>query len=112
MSKEYTVFMLVKTTPTWLALTPPQRFAFLGEAIQPILRKHPAVNMRFFDAEAFNATTSDVVMWQTHDLLQYESVVEHLRETPFWDRYFNVNNILLSRENAYAEHYKVAAIQV
>jgi hypothetical protein len=111
MSKEYTIFMLVKTMPAWLALNPAERFAFLGETITPILRRHPAVRMRFFDVEAYSARSSDVVMWQTETLAQYESVVENLRETRFWDDYFAVLDILPGRENAYADHYQVAPIQ-
>ena len=111
MDKEYTIFMLVKTTPAWLALPPKGRFAFVGEVLQPILQKHPLVKMRYFDAEAFNTRASDVIMWQTADLPQYESLVEHLRETLFWDHYFAVRDIVPSRENAYASHYQVAPVQ-
>jgi hypothetical protein len=32
-------------------------------------------------------------------------VVEALRETPFWDRYFDIVEILPGVENAYAKNY-------
>jgi hypothetical protein len=111
MEKPFTIFMLVKTTPEWLTLQPPARFAFLDKTIKPILAKHPEVKLRFFDTEAFNARLSDILMWETHDLRRYQSLVEHLRESPFWDRYFFVEEIATGIENAYADHYDVAPVQ-
>lgn len=110
MAKPFTIFMLVKTTARWLALAPSERFAFLEKTIKPVLGKHRDVRMRFFDVEAFNARTSDVIMWETTNLLRYQSLVEHLRETPFWDHYFEVLEILPRLENAYADHYDVAPV--
>ena len=110
MTRPFTLFMLVKTTPQWLALTPPERFAFVEKTIKPILGKHPEVKLRFFDVEAFAARFSDVLMWETADLERYQSLVEHLRETPFWDVYFQVLEILPGIENAYADHYDVEAM--
>jgi hypothetical protein len=100
-------FMLVRTTPTWLAMSPPQRFAFLGETIMPLLARHPAVSMRFFDSEAFHANCTDVVLWETGSVMAYQAVVEELRETPFWGTYFDVVDIVPAIENAYAIHYGV-----
>jgi hypothetical protein len=65
-------FMQVCTTTAWLALTPNDRFAFLGETIAPILGRHPDVTMRFFDSEAFNARYTDVVMWETASIMSYQ----------------------------------------
>ncbi len=100
-------FMQVCTTPAWLALTPDDRFAFLGETIAPILGRHPDVTMRFFDSEAFNARYTDVVMWETASIMSYQALVEELRETAFWGHYFEVVDIIASIENAYARHYDV-----
>lgn len=72
----HTVFMLVRTTPAWLAPAPEGRFAFLGERIRPILRAHPAVRLRFYDAEVYTARFSDVLAWETDDLREYQAVVE------------------------------------
>lgn len=100
-------FMHVRTTTTWLALTPTERFAFLGETIAPILGRHPDVSMRFFDSEAFHAGCTDVVMWETGSILSYQAIVEELRETPFWGPYFEIVDIVASIENGYALHYGV-----
>jgi hypothetical protein len=106
----YTLFMSVRTTPEWLRLSPADRFGFLGKEIAPILKAHPEVRMRFFDAEAFSARVSDMVVWETADLDRYRSLIDGLRETRFWDTYFEVVDIVPAVENDYASHYRVAPI--
>jgi hypothetical protein len=101
--------MLVKTTGSWLLLSPGERFAFLDRVIAPLLKRHPTVSMRFFDSEAFSAAYSDVIMWETAGVLAYQALVESLRETEFWGAYFEVVDIVASIENAYAAHYDVQA---
>jgi Darcynin, domain of unknown function len=66
--------------------------------------------MRFFDCEAFSASATDVVMWETAEVMAYQSVVESLRETPFWGHYLEIREILASVEKAYAIHSDVAPL--
>lgn len=106
----FTIFMQVKTTPAWLALSPQRRFAFLGETIEPILARHPSVRMRFFDTEFYAADVTDVIVWETKDLAAYQAIVEALRETPFWGQYFEVVSIVPGVENAYADAYDRPAV--
>jgi hypothetical protein len=110
MSQPFTIFMVVKTTASWLAKPPAARFAFFDDAIKPILAAHPEVTLRYFDVEAFSGEATDVLMWETRDLTRYQSLVENLRETPFWDDYFLIKFILPGIENAYAAHYKVEVL--
>lgn len=105
----YAYFMLVKTTTTWLQLTPPERFAFLETVIKPLLKNNAQVRMRFFDAEAFTGRVSDVLLWETPAVAAYQTLVEQLRETLFWGTYFEVVEIIPALENAYADHYQVEA---
>lgn len=95
-------FMLVKTTTTWLQISTKKRFEFLEETIKPILAKHSAVNMRFFDSEAFSGRYTDVLMWETANVRDYQLLVEQLRETLFWGTYFEIVEIVPAIENAYA----------
>jgi hypothetical protein len=107
-----TMFWLVKTTPAWLAKPPhgpDGRFEFIGKVLQPILARHPGAALRYFDAEAYSAWCSDVMAWTVHDAAAYDALVEDLRETAFWDTYFQVLHIVPARENQYAAHYGVAA---
>ncbi|NJK73297.1 MAG: darcynin [Microcoleus sp. SU_5_6] len=100
-------FMLVKTTVIWLRLTPKERFKFLETTISPILKKHRSVKMRFFDSEAFSGHFTDVLMWETSEVKDYQFLVEELRETLFWGTYFEIVEIVPSIENAYALYYEV-----
>ncbi len=103
-------FMLVHATTDWLALAPADRFAFVDKVMRPILKRHPDVSLRYFDSEAFHGRFSDVLLWETASILSYQEVVEELRETKFWDHYFEVRDVVPSIENAYAIHYDVAPV--
>jgi Darcynin, domain of unknown function len=100
------VFLMhLKTTRAWLDLPPQDRHAFTDSTIRPILVANPAVTMRYFESEAFSADVTDTAMWETNDILAYQAVVEELRETPFWDHYFEIVQILACIEDAHALHY-------
>ncbi|MFM0513220.1 darcynin family protein [Paraburkholderia sp. RL17-373-BIF-A] len=101
-----TVFMLVKTTPEWLGFAVDERFRLLAEHVEPILKRHAdEVSMRFYDIEFYSARVTDIWVWNATSHHAYEMVVEALRETPFWDRYFDIVEILPGVENAYAKNY-------
>jgi hypothetical protein len=95
------IFMLVKSTRHWLDLPNPERAAFIESKLHPLLRKRPEVTLRFFDAEAFSAYASDVLLWETADISAWQWICDHLRETQFWDHYFEVLQILPSLEGNY-----------
>jgi hypothetical protein len=102
----FTVFMLTKTTPEWLGFPHDRRFEEVRKHLTPIVQKHAAaVSLRFFDTEFYSARVTDLWMWDAKDHHSYELLVEDLRESPFWDRYFNIVEILTGVENAYATNY-------
>lgn len=104
---DLTVFVLVKTTPEWLGFTIDQRFAHFKNYMSPILKKYEnQVRLRFYDTEFFSARVTDVWMWEAKSRHAYELVVEDLRETPLWDRFFSILEILPGVENAYARNYE------
>ncbi|MFD7709792.1 darcynin family protein [Streptomyces sp. NPDC059785] len=106
-----TAFIMVRTTPEWLALTVPQRFeVFTKEILDPVLAKVANVRSRFFDTEFYSARVTDMWVWEAADHHAFQLVVEALRETPFWDRYFRIEEILVGVENAYANNYGREAI--
>ena len=75
--------------------------------IEPILEKHsPKVTLRLYDVEFYSARVTDLWVWEATEHLAYERLVEDLRETPFWDRYFQIVEILPGVENAYARNSK------
>jgi hypothetical protein len=106
-----TVFMLVKTTPEWLGIAVDERFRLMREHVEPILRRHsPQVRFRFYDVEFYTARATDIWVWDVADTQAYELVIEALRETPFWDRWFQILEILPGVENAYAKNYDRPAL--
>ncbi|WP_439379171.1 darcynin family protein [Amycolatopsis lexingtonensis] len=103
---EVTAFMLVKTTPEWLGLSVEQRVhAFETEILPVVKEKAAGVRSRFFDTEFYSARVTDVWVWEAADHQSYQLVIEALRETPFWDRYFEITEILVGVENGYAKNY-------
>jgi Darcynin, domain of unknown function len=95
-----TVFMLVKSMPQWLGLTSEEQSTLLATHIEPILKKHHTqVTLRLYDVEFYSARVTDLWVWEATDHLAYELLVEDLRKTPFWDRYFQIVEILPGVEN-------------
>jgi hypothetical protein len=105
------VFMLVKTNPEWLGFPVEERLRLLAQHVEPILRKHrEKVRLRFYDVEFYSARVTDIWLWDAADSHSYELLVEDLRETPFWDRYFAIVEILAGVENAYAKNHERQAL--
>ncbi|WP_405487211.1 darcynin family protein [Nocardia sp. NBC_00511] len=101
-----TAFMLVKTTPEWLSLTVEERVeAFTTHVLPAIESKTTGVRSRFYDTEFYSARVTDVWVWEADDHRVYQLLIDALRETPFWDHYFDVVEILVGSENAYARTY-------
>jgi Darcynin, domain of unknown function len=103
-------FMLVKTTTTWLRMSPRERFEFRDTTLGPILKKYPAVKMRFFDSEAFSGHYTDVLLWETESVRDYQFLIDELRDTPFWGTYFEIVEIVPAIEEAYAHFHQVEPI--
>ncbi|MDZ5646217.1 darcynin family protein [Nitrospirillum sp. BR 11828] len=101
-----TVFMLVKTMPEWLGMPIDERFQELARHLQPIVTRYKDdARMRFYDVEFYSTNVTDIWVWDARSHEAYQLLVEALRETPFWDRYFQIVDILAGVENAYAKNY-------
>ncbi|MDA4891681.1 darcynin [Streptomyces sp. MS2A] len=106
-----TAFMLVKSTPEWLAMTVEERIhAFTTEVVPVIEARTTGVRSRFYDTEFYSARVTDVWVWEAVGHQAYQLLVDALRETPFWDRYFEVVDLLVGTENGYARTYGVEAV--
>ncbi|MFF0464909.1 darcynin family protein [Streptomyces mexicanus] len=106
-----TAFMLVKTTPEWLAMSVEERVAaFTTQVVPTIEARTTGVRSRFYDTEFYSARVTDVWVWEADDHDAYQRLVDALRETPFWDRYFEVVDLLVGTENGYARTYGVEAV--
>ncbi|WP_035281420.1 darcynin family protein [Actinokineospora spheciospongiae] len=99
---EYTAFMLITALPAWLRLSRPERAAVADKTLGAALRGHPRTTARFFDAEAFSARCSDVLLFTTTDLADYYLVVEELRDSPlFTVPYFHLDELVLAVEDGH-----------
>lgn len=107
---DVTAFMLVKTRPEFLGLSVEERVeVFRTEVIPAVTSKVKDVRSRFFDTEFYSARVTDVWMWEARDHHAYQLLVEALRETSFWGRYFEVVELLVGVENGYAKNYGMDA---
>jgi hypothetical protein len=106
-----TAFILVKTTPEWLAKTVAERIeAFTTQVVPVVEARTRGVRSRFYDTEFYSARVTDVWVWEADDHDAYRLLIDALRETPFWDRYFEVVDLLVGVENGYARTHDVAPV--
>ena len=66
--------------------------------------------MRFLNSESYSARVTDVIIMETGDLGAYQRLIKGLRDTPFWDHYFEVLEVIPAVEDAYATHYGIAPL--
>jgi hypothetical protein len=101
-----TAFILLKTNRAWLELSVPERVAAFQENVLPAIKdKAKDVRSRYYDTEFYTARVTDIWVWEARDHEAFQLVIEALRETPFWDHYFEIVEILVGVENGYAKHY-------
>ena len=106
-----TAFMLVKTTPEWLAMSVAERVeAFTTHVVPVVEARTRGVRSRFYDTEFYSARVTDIWVWEADDHDAYGLLIDALRETPFWDRYFDVVDLLVGTENGYASTYDVDTV--
>lgn len=100
-----TFFMLLRSQPSWLALTRSERMAFIDATVRPIFGRYPDVALRFYDAEAFSGRATDVAVFETANLRAYYFLIDALRDTPFLGLpYFEVLDIIPAIEDGYREY--------
>ena len=105
MSQTYTFFMLLRSQPAWLRLPRAERRRFVAAEIAPLLAAHPAVRLRFYDAEAFSGRCSDVAVFETADPRAYAFLVDALRDTAFFSHpYFEVLDIVPAVEDGHVDY--------
>lgn len=82
-----TFFMLLKATHRWRGLEHDGQRAVFDAALQAVFNGFPDLRMRRFDASAFHARCTHVIVWElAHgaDLWQYEAAIEALHGQPFF----------------------------
>jgi hypothetical protein len=102
MSQRFAIFILLHATEAWLRLPRAERNTLAMAHVAGPLAKYPALRLRYFDAEAFSAACSDLMLIETGDLTQYYDFMETLRDgllitTP----YFKVAEIIPAIEEGF-----------
>ena len=104
-------FLLLRATPAWLRLSRNQRRALTDLHLAPLLVGPEAVRLRYFDAEAFTADASDVMMIETEDPRHHYFFMERLRDSPmFTVPYFELRQIVPAIEEGYALYEEAAGL--
>lgn len=97
----FTAFILLMTTPEWLALDRAERAAIAAPAFAAAFPDE-TVRLRYFDAEAFSGRVSDVAMIQATTPEAYYFAIERLRDTPlFTVPYFRIVEIIPAYEDGF-----------
>ncbi|MEU9790128.1 darcynin family protein [Streptomyces sparsogenes] len=100
-----TIFVHLTALPAWLALGRPECRQIIAEHVEPPLERHSAVQVRWFDAEAWAAAPSDVLMATTDDPTAWSDLFEGLRDSPLWSvPYFRVDMVLPAVEDGFADY--------
>ena len=104
MPSRFAIFILLHATEAWLRLPRSERNALAASHIAGPLAQYPALKMRYFDAEAFSAGCSDLMMIETPDLTQYYDFMETLRDSPMIATpYFKLVQIIPAIEGGFRD---------
>ncbi len=103
----YTILILYRATHHSLALTRQQRNEFFSSEILPIVQQFEGrLTVRFFDSEAFHATTSDFLIINCEELQDYYYFMEYVRDTALFSKlYIELNDIITGIENGF-QHFE------
>ncbi|WP_461092013.1 darcynin family protein [Spirosoma gilvum] len=99
----YTIFIMYRALPAWLQLSRTGRNAIFAAEVAPVLAIYQSqVTTRLFDAEAFHARVSDVLLITCNDLRQYYFLMESLRDTSLFGKpYIDLVDVIVSIEDGF-----------
>lgn len=96
-----TVFVLLKTTVSWLRLSRDKRKAIADKVLSDVL-VNTDVTLRMFDAEAFTTRCTDVAMFQAKDMQSFYFTIERLRDSVLiTEPYFELVEIIPTIEDGF-----------
>jgi hypothetical protein len=86
-SKKFTIFAYFHVTPEWLSLTKDERIATRDRAFIPIFSRYrEQVSIRLFDTWAFTHTSTDMLMFETPNLMAYYALMDELKNTEIFSK--------------------------
>jgi hypothetical protein len=106
----YAIFHLIELLPAWLALTREARRQAADRALAHFAASPGVASVRWFDAEAFSAGVSDVLMIEADDLFQYYRIWERVRDTElFTVPYLTIHKTVVGIEQGHRAHEALGA---
>ena len=109
MSRKYTFFVHMNATRQWLAMPREARNDFSRDTLGEIYGRYPSINVRYYDAEAFSTSCSDIVVYESYVIRDYYFMMDELRDSPvFTVPYFEVVDIIPAIEDGYVEFDEAA----
>lgn len=101
-----TVFILLNALPAWLSLSREARStAWRTPDIAEALADPEQLRLRFFDAEAFSAICSDVLMVEAADIDAQNDFMEAVRDSPvFATPYFDLVAVIPALEEGFRRY--------
>ncbi len=101
-SARYAFFIHLRATEEWLRLARAERRRIAESCLRVATAGTPGLALRHFDAEAFTADCSDVVLAETTDPLLYYDFMERLRDSALLAHpYFVLVRIVPAIEDGY-----------
>lgn len=101
-----TAFIQVKTSPEWLAFTVPERLERARKHLMTLIKEFSdTIIFRWYDTEFYSTKCTDIMVMDCKDHLSYQMFLEKLRETPIWDKWFSIEEILVGELNAASKNY-------
>lgn len=96
-----TAVVALAIEPAWLALPRDQRRAKADIAFR-IVEEHPAVQVRWFDADALSGRHTDFAICSFTDIKAYHFLWEALRDTELFSHpYMRIVDVMLGIERGY-----------
>lgn len=101
-----TFFILLNALPAWLSLSREARAtAWQTPEVAAALADPEKLKLRFFDAEAFSAMCSDMLMVETCGIDAHNDLMEALRDSPvFAHPYFDLVAIIPALEEGFKRY--------
>lgn len=100
MPRRYTFFMLLQATPGWRALGLDEQHTRHDALLVRVFEAYPELSLRRFDCAAFAGRCSDVLVWETSDVAQYQDAVAALRDGgPLGAAWFEVVDVIPAVED-------------
>jgi len=101
----FSLFVHLRALPAWLAMSRPERDRMVAEHAGPVLARFPGARVRWFDAEAFTARCSDILMLENLDARTASHLMEGLRDTPFFSvPWFELVDVFPALEDGFRDY--------